>query len=107
MIGYLQAVELFPTPIRNTAMGFVAFTSLLLGLPGAHVTHLATIDKRIPYLIMAVLALCGSISSSFLPETIRCHLPETLVSASEYGRKQKYFSWSYDRKDNPNLNLSL
>ena len=92
-MAFLQQIELFPTPIRNTAMGFVQFAALILGLPGPHITHLGTTDKRIPYLFMAILSLCSSITASFLPETTNCHLPETLVSASEYGRDQKYFSW--------------
>ena len=79
-------------------MGFVYFVALLLGLPGSYITRLGTGDKRIPYLFMSLLTFFSSIAVSFLPETFGCPLPETLASASEYGREQNYFAWKIKRK---------
>ena len=97
-IVYLQEVELFPTPIRNTGTGFVYFVALVLGIPGSYVTHMGNYDKKVPYIFMASLSCVGSIAASFLPETLGCHLPETLQSASDYGRNQKYFSWKTQKR---------
>ena len=90
---YLQAIELFPTCIRNTGLGFTAFAALLLGLSGPHITALGTDDSRIPLGVMGFINLIAAIAASFIPETLGCDLPETLKSASQYGNDQRYFSY--------------
>ena len=90
---YVQAVELNPTVVRNSGMGFASFISSIIGLSGPTAAHLGTIDKRIPYAIISGISLISGIAASFLPETLGCYLPETVSSASEFGKDQKYFSW--------------
>ena len=90
---YVQAAELVPTPIRNSGMGFASFSANIIGLSGPTAAHLGTIDKRIPYAIIAGISLISGVAASFLPETLGCYLPETIVSAAEFGKEQKYFSW--------------
>ena len=90
---YVQAAELNPTPIRNSGMGFASFSANIIGLSGPTVAHYGTIDKRIPYGIIACISLVSGVAASFLPETLGCYLPETISSAAEFGKEQKYFSW--------------
>ena len=92
-IAYLQIAEIYPTSLRNTGTGFLFSGAMLLGVPGAYITGLGKTDKNIPYIFMAVLGLVASFTSSFIPETRGCFLPETLEQASEYGRDHKYFSF--------------
>ena len=60
------------------------------------VAYLATFDKRTPYTIIAAINLVGGIFASFLPETLGCNLPETILTAAEFGKEQKYFSWMWN-----------
>ena len=90
---YVQAIEVFPTPIRTTGMGFASFLSGLIGIGGPYVVYLGTIDRRIPYFFMGVISLVGSVAASFLPETLGADLPETLEEADSFGRDHPYFSW--------------
>ena len=90
---YVQAAELNPTPVRNSGMGFASFAANIIGLSGPTAAHLGTIDKRIPYGIIAGISLISGVAASFLPETLGCYLPETIKSAAEFGNEQKYFSW--------------
>ena len=90
---YVQSVEIFPTCIRSSGMGFCSFISNILGLPGPTVALLGRQNKRIPYLIMGAVSVVSAISASFLPETRGCHLPETVSAAASFGNDQKYFSW--------------
>ena len=90
---YVQAAELNPTPVRNSGMGFASFAANIIGLSGPTAAHLGTIDKRIPYGIIAGISLISGVAASFLPETLGSYLPETLKSAAEFGKEQKYFSW--------------
>ena len=90
---YLQAIELFPTCIRNSGIGFIGTVASLLGLVGPHITGLGAEDRRIPLASMGLINLAATIASSFLPETLGCDLPETLKAGAEYGKDQHYFSY--------------
>ena len=92
MIVYLQQAELYPTSVRTTGMGFVYCAALFIGLPAPYITTMGKEDKRIPYLFMAGLGMFASISSSFIPETLGCYLPETVEQAAKFGSNHKYFS---------------
>ena len=90
---YLQAIELFPTCVRNTGLGFVGFVAAIFGLAGPHITGLGADDKRIPLGAMGLINVIASVAASFLPETVGCELPETLQAASDYGKDQTYYSY--------------
>ena len=90
---YLQAIEIFPTCVRNSGLGFVNFIAGILGLAGPHITGLGADDKRIPLGAMGLICLIAAVASSFLPETVGCNLPETLKESAEYGKDQHYFSY--------------
>ena len=90
---YLQAIEIFPTCVRNSGIGFIGFVATLFGLAGPHITGLGAEDPRIPLAAMGLINLVATVASSFLPETVGCDLPETLKAAAEYGKDQNYFSY--------------
>lgn len=92
VIVYVQCIELFPTCIRNTGMGFTSLLAMVIGIGGPYVIHLGTIDVRIPYGIMALMCLFGAIAASFLPETNGVALPESIQDAAAFGKNQNYFS---------------
>ena len=91
--SYLQAIEIFPTCLRNSGMGFVSFFANIFSLVGPFVTGLGALDKRIPLGTMGLINLIATVASSFLPETVGCVLPETLKAAANYGKDQEYFSY--------------
>ena len=95
---YLQSIELFPTCVRNTGIGFVSFVASMFGLAGPHITALGSKDKRIPLGVMGLINFMASITASFLPETLGCDLPETLKSSSDFGRDQAFFSYVINGK---------
>ena len=96
---YLQAIELFPTSIRNSGMGFSNVMRDTLQIFAPQVTYLAIVDKRIPYIIIAAINFIGGIVASFLPESLGCSLPETILEASEFGKDQKYLSWLWNPQE--------
>ena len=93
---YLQAIELFPTAIRNSGMGFSNLMRDTLQIFAPQVTYLALVDKRIPYFIIAGINFVGAVVASFLPETLGCSLPETILASSEFGKEQKFWSWMWN-----------
>ena len=64
LIVYVQTVELYPTCIRNTGMGFTSLLAQVVGISGPYVVHLGNVDVRYPYGIMGIITLCGAISVS-------------------------------------------
>ena len=106
MIVYLQAAEIYPTSIRTTGMGFIYCFALFLGLPGPFITSMGKTKKWIPYLFMAGLGMFGAVTSSFIPETLGCYLPETVEQAAKFGSDHKYFSIKIKR-ENKNVSIPL
>lgn len=90
---YVQAGELNPTPVQSSGMGFASFAAHIVGISGSTAAHLGTFDKRIPYGIIAGISLISGVAASFLPEILKWYLPETIKSAAEFGKEQKYISW--------------
>ena len=80
--SYVQAMEIFPTCVRQTGMGLVSFASNLISIGGPYVMYLGTLDYRLPYLILTPFCLLAVVASASLPETMGKTLPETIEDAS-------------------------
>jgi len=101
LIGYIQAMELFPTPIRASGLGFCSIISQIISIGGPYIIALGIFDIKIPYLVMCCVCLVGSLAVSFLPETVGAKLPETLQDAANFGAKDAYFSFRPTRYEAP------
>ncbi|XP_069132274.1 organic cation transporter protein-like [Argopecten irradians] len=81
---YIWAAELFPTPLRSSAMGFgCAFSNIgyILTPYIVQVTsRVAVFGKALPLLLFGGLALVASFLTLLLPETTNERLRETLHS---------------------------
>ena len=74
----LFTAELFPTPIRNSAVGMGSFFGGLGGYVGFSLDILTSIWKPLPIFIFGACCSLASILALFLPETKRTKLPETI-----------------------------
>merc|ERR1719206_921007 len=97
VVAYIQAMEVFPTSVRQSGIGFCSFISQTISIGGPYVIHLGATDPRYPYLVMFLICLLGAVSTSFLPETVGAKLPETLEDANQFGRSDKYLSFKPNR----------
>ncbi len=93
VLAYVQAMEIFPTQIRQSGIGFATLISQTISIGGPYVIYLGMTDLKLPYAIMFLVCLVGAVSASFLPETLNCKLPETMAEASTFGREDGYFSF--------------
>ncbi len=89
---FYKAMEVFPTNIRQSGIGFATLISQTISIGGPYVIYLGATDLKLPYMVMFLICLVGAVSVSFLPETLNCKLPETLAEASSFGTEDKYFS---------------
>jgi len=97
VVAYIQAMEVFPTSVRQSGIGFCSFISQMISIGGPYAMAAGSINVMIPYMIMMLICLAGSIATSFLPETLGAKLPETLEDANQFGRTDKYFSLKPNR----------
>lgn len=93
VVAYVQAMEIFPTCIRQSGIGFCTLISQIISIGGPHVIGLGEINLAIPYLVMFGICALGAIGTIFLPETNGRPLPETMEDAQNLGRGDSFCSW--------------
>ncbi|XP_061103266.1 organic cation/carnitine transporter 2-like [Conger conger] len=75
---YSYTGELYPTGIRNTAVGICSMASRLASSIAPYFIHLGSYNKNLPYIVMGSLTIISGISALFLPESFGLPLPETM-----------------------------
>ncbi|KAJ8348036.1 hypothetical protein SKAU_G00266250 [Synaphobranchus kaupii] len=77
-IVFAFTAELYPTVLRNTAMGICSMASRLGNISAPYFIYLGTYYKSLPYILMGSLSVFGGLLSLLLPETYGMPLPETI-----------------------------
>ena len=85
-IVYVYTAELFPTVIRNTAIGACSTVARLGGMMAIMIGLLATYWTPAPMLIMGIVAVVAGTLALMLPETVGNKLPETMDDAINIGK---------------------
>lgn len=85
IIVFLYGVELFPTSIRNSVLGFLSVLSRIGQISAPLINSLSETTSG---LIFGVLALLGTVLCCFLPETKNSELPSSLDDTKVMTRKK-------------------
>ncbi|XP_071133797.1 organic cation transporter protein-like [Mytilus edulis] len=90
-VMFLYSGEIFPTVIRNSALGIAAFFARVGGMIAPYIIDIAAyiehdIGKATPLLIFGVTAIVAGIFALKLPETKGVALPETLEDWLNFGK---------------------
>ncbi|XP_061103923.1 organic cation/carnitine transporter 2-like [Conger conger] len=75
---YVYTGELYPTGIRNTAVGVCAMASRVGSAISPYFVHLGTYNTDLLYILLGSLTTISAISVLFLPESFGLPLPETM-----------------------------
>ena len=86
-LAYLVTAELFPTSIKNTAVGIGSFFGGLGALLGFLIDGLGLIWTPLPTLIIGISCLLAALLICFVPETLGQALPDTIDDALNIGCK--------------------
>lgn len=100
---YNYSAELFPTVVRNSAMGLGSMCARLSGALTPLITLLDSFDPTIPAVTFGVISLLSGFCVMFLPETMNEAMPESLEDGETFGVGDTAFtaccasSHNYDR----------
>eukprot|EP00092_Neocalanus_flemingeri_P108291 GFUD01139069.1.p1 GENE.GFUD01139069.1~~GFUD01139069.1.p1 ORF type:complete len:563 (-),score=86.66 GFUD01139069.1:194-1882(-) len=86
-IVFVFTAELFPTPVRNSAVGLCSTFARIGGMLAPVVTGLAVYASSIPFIVMGSSCCIGGLTALLLPETAGKPLPDTIEEACRIGSK--------------------
>ncbi|XP_072517950.1 solute carrier family 22 member 4-like [Salminus brasiliensis] len=92
-VVYAVTSELFPTVVRNMAMGICSMSARIGSIISPFIIFLGTYYKILPYLLFGILAVVASLLCLLLPETSGKALPETIAQMQRIkglGRLKEY-----------------
>ena len=80
-IVYVFTAELFPTPVRNSALGLCSTFARVGGILAPVVSDLGVYAPSIPFIITGSCCCLGGLAALLLPDTSGSPLPDTVEEA--------------------------
>lgn len=84
-VTYNYSAELFPTVIRNSAMGIGSMCARTSGALTPLIILFDSFDPKLPSTIFAVISLISGFLVMFLPETLNKVMPQTIEDGENFG----------------------
>ncbi|KAK3925857.1 Organic cation transporter protein [Frankliniella fusca] len=97
-IIYNYSTELFPTAVRNTALGASSMCARISGALCPFISLLDSLNKSLPSTIFGCVAITSGLLSLFLPETLGRPLPQTMEEGEHFGDGDTAFSSCLGRR---------
>lgn len=95
---YNYSAELFPTVIRNSALGLGSMCARLSGALTPLITLLDSFDPTIPAVTFGFVSLVSGFWVLFLPETMNQPMPESIEDGERSGKGDTFFTTFLGRK---------
>lgn len=95
---YNYSAELFPTPVRNSAMGLGSMCARLAGAFTPLITLLDSFDPKIPAIFFGVVSIVSGFWVMFLPETNGQPMPESIEDGENFGKGDTCFTTFLGRR---------
>lgn len=87
-LAYLYTAELFPTPVRNVAVGGASTFARIGSMSAPYIVDiLGKVSPGIPAIIFGVSSLLAGLAALLLPETLNRKLPETVEDVENWNKK--------------------
>ncbi|XP_053157192.1 solute carrier family 22 member 4 [Hemicordylus capensis] len=110
---YVYTAELYPTIVRNMAVGATSMSSRVGSIIAPYFVYLGAYDRFLPYILMGSLTVLIGILTLFLPESYGNPLPETLeemLQVKGFRNRQHIYKMRSSKQntlDTKNLRTSL
>jgi OCT family organic cation transporter-like MFS transporter 4/5 len=89
-IAYLYTAELFPTKVRNLAVGLASTFARIGSISAPYIVDLlGSIHAGIPVVIFGLCSFAAGVTSLMLPETLNKRMPESVADVERAGRRKK------------------
>ncbi|XP_012524025.1 organic cation transporter protein [Monomorium pharaonis] len=89
---YNYTAELFPTVVRNTAIGIGSMCARFSGALTPMIFLLDSLDARVPATLFGLIALMAGFLALYLPETVNQPMPETIEDGENFGKGDTCFT---------------
>ncbi|XP_046977722.1 organic cation transporter protein isoform X2 [Vanessa cardui] len=99
-IVYNYSAELFPTVVRNSAIGLGSMCARLSGALTPLITLLDSFDPKIPAVIFGLVALVSGFLCCFLPETMNQPMPQSIADGENFGKGDTCFTSCLGKREN-------
>lgn len=97
-IIYNYSAELFPTVVRNSALGLGSMCARLSGALTPLISLLDSFNPKIPAITFGLVSLISGFLCFFLPETMNQPMPQTLADGEEFGKGDTCFAGCMGKK---------
>ncbi|KRT83083.1 membrane transporter, partial [Oryctes borbonicus] len=84
-IVYNYSAELFPTVVRNSALGLGSMCARFSGAMTPLISLLDSLDPTLPAMIFGAIALLSGFLTLFLPETVGFPMPQSIEDGEKFG----------------------
>lgn len=101
-ILYNYSAEMFPTVIRNSALGLGSMCARLSGALTPLIALLDFLDPTLPAVTFGVVTLISGFLTLFLPETLGAPLPQTIEDGENFGNGDNCFTSCYHKQQKRN-----
>ena len=109
---YVYTAELYPTGIRNTAIGTCSTFARVGGIFSYMVQLLGTVWKPLPMVVLGMATVIAGFLALAFPETVGQPLPDTMEEAVEIGKGVKRslctctsLKYQTVKADSPRINI--
>jgi OCT family organic cation transporter-like MFS transporter 4/5 len=87
-LAYLYTAELFPTPVRNVAVGGASTFARIGSMSAPYIVDiLGKVSAGIPAMIFGASSVAAGIAAMALPETLNRKLPENVADVEAWGKE--------------------
>ncbi|MEQ2203975.1 hypothetical protein XENOCAPTIV_006019, partial [Xenoophorus captivus] len=83
-VVYAYTAELYPTVLRNTAVGACSMASRIGSIIAPFFIYLRTYSVSLPYILMGSLTTAAGLLSLLLPESFGMPLPDTISHMQQF-----------------------
>lgn len=91
-VVYNYTAELFPTVVRNTALGIGSMCARFSGALTPMIFLLDSLDPRVPAALFGLVALVAGFLALYLPETLNQSMPESIEDGENFGKGDTCFT---------------
>ncbi|XP_004696658.1 solute carrier family 22 member 4 [Echinops telfairi] len=102
---YVFTAELYPTMVRNMAVGITSMASRVGSIIAPYFVYLGAYNRILPYILMGSLTILIGILTLFFPESFGTPLPETFEQMQKVKgfRSRKETTEPMEREENPKV----